>query len=185
MSTLTLSITNLAQLQHNVTAQHEFDRAGGTVGSAQATWRINDRVQSVAPIHCEIRWIERSFCVIDRCGRTYLNDNLDSLGMRAVRRLLEGDRLRVGAYRLLAQLSQTDARSLEQLFNADSRVLDRLILDAPAERWLVKPTTTPEVAEICSVFDPATGKDPLAALDAVTEATQEKPLDRLIAGERP
>ncbi|PYB76684.1 hypothetical protein DMX11_11115 [Pseudomonas sp. LB-090624] len=185
MSTLTLSITNLDQLLHNVTARHEFDRAGGTVGSAGAAWLINDREQSVAPIHCEIRWIEGSFCVIDRCGRTYLNDNLDSLGTPAVRRLLEGDQLRVGAYRLLAQLSQTDARSLEQLFSADSRVLDRLILDAPAEHWLKKPTTTPEVAEICSVFDAGMGNDPLAALDAATETTQENPLDRLIAGERP
>ena len=66
MSTLTLSITNLDQLQHNVTGRHQFDCTGGTIGSASATWRINDREQTVAPIHCEIRWIEGSFCVIDR-----------------------------------------------------------------------------------------------------------------------
>jgi len=184
MSTLILSISNLDQLQHNVTARHEFDRAGGTVGSARTTWLINDREQGVAPVHCEIRWIEGGFCVIDRCERTYLNDNLDSLGPLSARRLLEGDQLRVGAYRLLVQLSQADARSLEELFHSDLRVLDRLILDAPAQRWLHKPTAAPEVAEICSVFDPGMGNDPLAALEAVTRPVQENPLDRLIAGER-
>jgi type VI secretion system protein ImpI len=185
MSTLTLSIINLDQLQHNVTAWHEFDHAGGTVGSEGAAWRINDREGNVAPIHCEIRWIEGGFCVIDRCGRTYLNHNLGSLCALSERRLLEGDQLRVGAYRLLVQLSQDDARSLDELFSADSRALDRFILDVPAQRWPTKPTAAPKVVEICSVFDPGVGNDPLAALDAVTELTQENPLDRLIAGERP
>ncbi len=184
MSTLTLNITNLDQLQHNVTARHTFDRAGGTIGSVGAAWLINDGAQSVAPIHCEIRWLEGSFCVIDRCGRTYLNNNLGSLGTRSARRLLEGDRLRVGAYRLLVQLSPADARSLEALFNPDSRGLDQFILDAPAERWPAQPATAP-VAEICSVFAQGMGNDPLAALDAVTQATAQDPLDRLVAGEHP
>ncbi|MBJ9978453.1 FHA domain-containing protein [Pseudomonas sp. S75] len=183
MSTLILSITNLDQLQHNVTARHEFDRSGGTVGSAGATWLIDDREHGVAPIHCEIRWIEGSFCVIDRCERTYLNDNLESLRARSPRRLREGDRLDVGAYRLLAELSHADSRSLEELFNADLRVLDRLILDTPAQLWLPKPTATAEVFEICSVFDPGMGNDPLAALEAVPRPLQESPVDRLIAGE--
>ncbi|NIF27147.1 hypothetical protein F3J44_12295 [Pantoea sp. Tr-811] len=183
MSTLTLSITNLKQVQHNVTARHEFNRAGGTVGSAGATWLINDREQGVAPIHCEIRWIEGSFCVIDRCERTYLNDNLGRLGALSARRLLEGDQLRVGACRLLVQLSQDDTRSLEALFKADSRVLDQFILGAPAECWLSTPTAN--VAEICSVFDPGMGNDPMAALDAVNGPKQQNPLDRLIAGDRP
>ncbi|MFJ4347719.1 FHA domain-containing protein [Pseudomonas sp. NPDC089401] len=185
MSTLTLSITNLDQLQHNVTARHQFNRAGGTIGSVGATWLINDREQSVAPIHCEIRWIEDGFCVIDCCQRTYLNDNLESLGPLLARRLLEGDQLRVGAYRLLAQLSQDEARSLEALFESDSRVLDQLILDAPAQCWLPRSTPIPEVAEICSVFDPGMGNDPLAALDAVREPTQETPLIHLMTGDRP
>ncbi|MFK0092379.1 FHA domain-containing protein [Pseudomonas sp. NPDC090592] len=185
MSTLTLSIINLDQVQHNVTARHEFARAGGTVGSAGAVWLINDREQSVAPIHFEICWIEGSFCVIDRCGRTYLNDNQGSLGTLSARRLLEGDQLRVGAYRLLVQLSQEDARSLEALFNSDPRVLDQFILDAPTQRWLSRPEAAPEVAEICSVFDPGIGNDPLAALDALDEPKPTNPLDRLITGERP
>jgi type VI secretion system protein ImpI len=134
MSTVTLSITNLDQLQHGVTARHLFDCKGGTIGSGRANWRINDRDQAVAPIHCEIRWIEGSFCVIDHCHRTYVNGSANSLGPLPPRRLVEGDQLLIGAYRLQVQYSQDQARtrSLEDLFNPDPRVLDRLIAEAPA-----------------------------------------------------
>ena len=183
MTTLTLSITNLDQLQHNVTARHQFDCTGGTLGSAAATWRLNDREQTVAPIHCEIRWIEGSFCVIDRCQRTYLNDSHDSLGAVTARRLQEGDQLRVGAYRLQVQLSQADARSLEDLFSPEQKALEHWLLEAPAQTR--QPTSAPTqlVADICSAFAPGIGNDPLAALEART--AQENPLERLIAGERP
>lgn len=185
MSTLTLSITNLEQLQHNVTARHQFDCAGGTIGSAEATWRINDREGSVAPIHCEIRWIEGSFCVIDRCQRTYLNDSLDSLGSLTARRLLEGDQLHIGAYRLQAQLPHTDVRSLEDLFSPDQRTLDQWLLDVPAQTWQSACSTREVALEICSVFEPGAGSDPLAALDTVTGPAQQNPLESLNAGEHP
>ncbi|HEN8800228.1 TPA: FHA domain-containing protein [Pseudomonas putida] len=185
MSTLTLSITNLDQLQHNVTIRHQFDCTGGTIGSAEATWRINDREQTVAPIHCEIRWIEGSFCVIDRCQRTYLNDSHDSLGSLAPRRLLEGDRLRVGTYRLQVQLSQADARSLQDMFSPEQRTLDHWLVEVPANARQPISGATQVVADICSVFAPSIGNDPLAALDAATGPTQSSPLEHLIAGERP
>nr|WP_225777411.1 FHA domain-containing protein [Pseudomonas sp. Marseille-Q3773] len=185
MSTLTLSITNLDQLQHNVTARHQFDPTGGTIGSAKATWRINDREQTIAPIHCEIRWIEGSFCVIDRCQRTYLNDSHNSLGSLAPRRLLEGDQLRVGAYRLQVQLSQADARSVEDLFSPEQRTLDHWLLETPANAWQPASAAKHVVADICSAFSPGIGNDPLAALDTATGVAQESPLEQLIAGERP
>ncbi|MND61815.1 FHA domain protein [compost metagenome] len=185
MSTLTLSITNLDQLQHNVAARHQFDRTGGTIGSAKATWQINDREQTVAPIHCEIRWIEGSFCVIDRCQRTYLNDSLHSLGSLTARRLLEGDQLRIGAYRLQAQLAQADARSLEDLFSPEQRTLDHWLLDVPPEACHAAAAAPQTVADICSAFEPGMGNDPLAALDTEAAPAQQSPLEHLIAGERP
>ncbi|QXH37470.1 FHA domain-containing protein [Pseudomonas muyukensis] len=187
MSLLTLSITNLGQLKHNVTARHQFDYSGGTIGSAGATWLIDDREQTVAPIHCEIRWIEGDFCVIDCCQRTYLNDNFDSVGPLNTRRLLEGDQLRIGALRLLAQRSQADVRSLEDLFNPDQRSLDHWLLDAPAEAWQTASTAREVAVEICSVFDPGIGNDPLAALDAVavTGTGQVDLLQSLEAGAHP
>jgi len=189
MNSVTLSITNLDQLQHGVTARHLFDCKGGTIGSGRANWQINDRDQTVAPIHCEIRWIEGSFCVIDHCQRTYLNGSATSLGAYPPRRLLEGDQLRVGAYRLQVQYAQDQActRSLEDLFNPDRRVLDRLIAEEPATPWPTKPSAPQPAVEICSVFKAAMGTDPLAALDAAAdaEALRECPLQRLIAGEHP
>ncbi|MBC3423453.1 FHA domain-containing protein [Pseudomonas sp. RW3S2] len=185
MSTLTLSITNLEQLQHDVTARHQFDRIGGTIGSAGATWRINDREGNVAPVHCEIRWIEGSFCVIDHCQRTYLNDSLDCVGALTARRLLEGDQLRIGAYRLQIQLSQADVRSLEDLFSLDQRTFDQRLIDIPAQTWQSACATREAVVEICSVFEPGVGSDPLAALDTETGPAQQPPLESLIAGERP
>lgn len=185
MSLMTLSIINLEQLQHNVTARHLFDRTGGTIGSAGATWLINDHERTVAPIHCEIRWMEGGFCVIDRCQRTYLNDSLDSLGSLAPRRLQEGDQLCVGAYRLQVQLSQADASSLEDLFSPEQRNLDHWLVEVSVNAWQPISGATQVVADICSAFAPGIGNDPLAALDSVTGPVEEDPLERLIAGERP
>lgn len=188
MSTLMMSITNLDQLQPNVIVRHTFDCKGGTIGSEGASWLMNDRNHSVASIHCEIRWIEDSFCVIDRCARTYLNDSINSLGARSPRRLLEGDQLRIGAYRLLVQHSQehANARSLEDLLSPDASVLDRLIADPPANGGCSS-TTTQAITEICSAFETHKGNDPLVALNAVGDTSEslEDPLQRLIAGARP
>lgn len=185
MSTLTLSISNLDQLPHNVTARHQFDRTGGTIGSDKATWTINDRAAGVAPIHCEIRWIEDSFCVIDHCQHTYLNDSIVCLGARSARRLLEGDQLRIGALRLQVQSSCSDTRSLHDLFDPEQKALEQLIADAPAAPWQPSAQTSRMSPEICSAFEPDMGNDPLAALDAVTGQRHEDPLERLIAGEHP
>ncbi|WP_313711894.1 FHA domain-containing protein [Pseudomonas sp.] len=185
MSTLTLSITNLDQLQHNVTARHQFDCTGGTIGSARAIWLINDREHTVAPLHCEIRWIEGSFCVIDRCQRTYLNDSHGSLGSLCARRLREGDLLRIGACRLQVQFSQADARSLEEIFSPEQSTLEHWLLQAPTQTWQPTSAATQVVADICTAFAPGIGNDPLAALDTATVPAQVSPLEQRIAGERP
>ncbi len=188
MSTLTLSIINLDQVQHTVILRHRFDRMGGTIGSEGASWVINDRDNSIAPVHCEIRWTEDSYCVIDHCHRTYINDGIDCLGSLLPRRLLEGDRLRIGAYWLLAQYAHehADRRSLEDLFNPDNRVLDRLITDVPAQVCHASRAEALPVAEMCSIFEPGMGSDPLAALDAVkdTGPLPAQTLERLFSGER-
>lgn len=189
MNTLTVSIINLDQLRHGVIARHRFECKGGTIGSGQTSWQLDDPNQSVAPIHCEIRWIEGSFCVIDHCQRTYLNGSATSLGAHPPRRLLEGDQLRVGAYRLQVQYAQDPAatRSLEDMFYPDQGVLDRLIAEKTAASWPIEPSATQPATEICSAFEPPMGNDPLAALDAAaeSEASPSNPLLRLIAGDRP
>jgi type VI secretion system protein ImpI len=187
MNTLTLSISNLDQLHHDVQARHHFDRKGGTIGSANASWRLDDRQRSIAPIHCEIRWIEGSFCVIDRCQRTYLNDSTVSLRRQVARRLMEGDQLHIGTYRLRVHYTRfpADAPSLEALFAPDNRVLERLVADQPANSRQHLPA--PVIAPIGSFFDPALGNDPLAALDALAPASVSPtaPVHRLLIGGRP
>ncbi|WP_459207675.1 FHA domain-containing protein [Pseudomonas sp. MLB6B] len=185
MSILTLSITNLEQLLHNVSAWHRFGYAGGTVGSRGATWLMNDRNGGVAPIHCEIRWIEGSFCVIDRCQRTYLNDNLGSVGALGPRRLAAGDRLRIGAYRLQMQFSQVESCSLEDLISPERTSFDQWLLEAPTPAWRPALDGKQDAVDIESLFEPGHGNDPLAALDVVTAPDRQDPLERLIAGERP
>nr|WP_314477607.1 FHA domain-containing protein [uncultured Pseudomonas sp.] len=186
MSLLTLSIINLEQLQPNVSARHQFDRAGGTLGSAEATWQLNDREGKVAPVHCEIRWMEGGFCVIDHCQGTYLNASLECVGTLTARRLLEGDQLRVGAYRLLVRLSQAHTRSLEGLLRAEHSSLDHWLLDTPAQGSPCTAVTRKVATDICSVFELGIGNDPLAALEAVAidGAEHVDPLLSLDAGAR-
>ncbi|MCX2890164.1 FHA domain-containing protein [Pseudomonas sp. DCB_BI] len=186
MSTLTLNISNLDCLEPDVVARHQFDSAGGTIGSAAVTWQINDRERTIAPIHCEIRWIEGGFCVIDHCNRTYLNSSILSLGFRSARRLVEGDQLHVGACRLQVRLARADTRSLPDLFAPGPRLIDRLIADVPAETCPAKPPATQVAVDICSIFGTPTDKDPLVALDAKSAAvwTPENSLPGLIPGDR-
>ncbi|MEB6587542.1 MULTISPECIES: FHA domain-containing protein [Pseudomonas] len=187
MSTLTLSIINLDQVPHNVTVRCQFDAAGGTIGSRGADWLINDRQHSIAPIHCEIRWVENSFCVIDRCERTYLNDSSTYVGAYPPRRLREGDQLHIGGYRMSVQCSDADTRSLQDLFNPEYRLLDQWMADTHTEAWQPEACSSRALPEICSVFEPVIGNDPLAALDAVDAAEPSRGdlLQRLLAGERP
>jgi type VI secretion system protein ImpI len=188
MNTLVLSISNLEQLQHGITANHQFDRNGGTIGSQNATWQLVDRERRIRPVHCEIRLIENSFCAIDLCGQTFLNDSLMSLGRLAPVRLQEGDCLRIGAYRLLISLHRDRSNqplhrcSLEDLFDPTRRALDALANDLPAGICGID-ITAPSAyvaTDVCKAFDPDIGCDPLAALDA---ASVTPPQDFII-GER-
>ncbi len=189
MNTLMLSISNLEQLQHGVTAHHQFDRDGGTIGSQNATWQLVDRERRVQPVHCEIRLIENSFCAIDRCGHTFINNSLMSLGHLAPVRLQEGDWLCIGAYRLLISLYQDQSDqplhrdSLEDLFDPTRRILDALVGDLPAGISSIDACVPRSyaVTDVSKVFDPCIGCDPLAALE---DASVTAPLD-FITGERP
>lgn len=173
MKTLILTISNLEQLQHGVTTHHPFNRRGGTIGSQDADWRLADRDRRIAPVHCEIRWSENSFCVLDRCGRTYLNDSLLSLGHLAPVRLQAGDCLQVGAYRLLVHYHQGQERrhiqrcALEQLFDPGKHVLDALVADMPPRplHHAIAPAHGP-ATDIYETFSPQEAVDPLALLDA-------------------
>lgn len=161
MSTLTLNITNLDALQHGVLCRHQFDRNGGTIGSQGADWLIEDRERRIAPIHYEIRWLEGTFCAIDRC-----NQGSPSLGENAPVRLHEGDQLSIGGYRLQVHYDsdRLDEPALESLFTSTRQALNALTAEAASE-----PLVTPQACaprDIRDAFAKGFGHDPLAALDA-------------------
>ncbi|WP_313644752.1 hypothetical protein [Pseudomonas sp.] len=64
---LTLTVLNPETLLHGSEPQHRIDKAGGTLGT-QATWRLHDREDRILPLHCEIRWHEGHFCIIDQAA---------------------------------------------------------------------------------------------------------------------
>ncbi|MDF0729254.1 FHA domain-containing protein [Pseudomonas entomophila] len=185
MNTLTLNIVNLEELQHGVLTRHQFDRNGGTIGSHGANWLMFDRDRRIQPVHCEIRWMEGSFCAIDRCNQTYLNHSSQTLGENAPVRLQEGDELRVGAYRLQVHFQQdrTGEHSLDSLLTPHQRALDALLASA-APSFMDTPHT-PAATDICEAFAPGIGHDPLAALNRrlPTKPEEENALQHLLMGE--
>ncbi|WDY56607.1 FHA domain-containing protein [Pseudomonas sp. PSKL.D1] len=189
MSTLSLRIVNPDQLQHGSRARHRFDQRGGTIGSDKACWRLIDHDRQIAPIHCEIRWIEGRFCVIDHSNQTYLNDERQSLGPRNPRSLRNGDRLQLGSCCVQVRFEQgpPPELALRALLNAQPNALDALLAEPAAGTWQPDASDAQPIADICSVFTSQTERDPLKALDAATagEASQQDPLQCLITGKQP
>lgn len=171
MNTLTLSICNLQHLQHGVIARHCFDRRGGTIGSAGAHWLLSDSAGLVAPLHCEIRWMEGRFCIIDRCNRTYLNEETVSLGKRSPRSLREGDVVHIGTYQVQVRPLREDAQddALKDCFATWPPVLDALLADGSLRAEPAAPSPITPAVDICKVFAQHTDTDPVTALDCVAQ----------------
>jgi type VI secretion system protein ImpI len=193
--TLTLTIDNFERLQRGVAPSHQFDSRGGTIGSQGTDWLLNDATQQIQPLHCEIRWAEGSFCVIDHCSQTFLNGSRQSLGQVAPVRLQEGDCLRIGAYDLHIHCYPYDGtgdpkrRSLGELLAPPTCVLDALVrhlpqAPSPFESAVPRPSTA---FDICQLFEPAIGCDPLVALEdrTVLQQADESPLLTFFRGGRP
>lgn len=53
---LVLEVTNPAALRLGSTPRCNFGRAGGTIGSAGATWLLSDSHGVIEPLHCEVAW---------------------------------------------------------------------------------------------------------------------------------
>lgn len=187
MSTLTLSILNLDALVHGVTASHTFAPPGGSIGSGAADWWLIDRDQGIAALHCEIRWMEGRFCILDHSQRTFLNEATCTLGLWPPCTLQEGDVLGIGGYRIRVrqQVEAHPPADVETLLNAGHTTLQALLPDLP--RCATRPPRVQVALDICSAFDPEPSPDPVVALEREPRkrAAQLDTLHRLIAGERP
>ncbi|MGL4667756.1 MAG: type VI secretion system-associated FHA domain protein TagH [Saezia sp.] len=175
-----LTITNPGQLLPDVVPRMDFDKSGGTIGSRGANWILSDIKNSIAPIHCELQWLEGVFCLIDRSGKTYLNNSHDSLGISHVAQLNDGDIIGVGPYKVHVYFNEIQnklpdpTKSLEQhslgeLINENRKLLtahgdiNEHTLMSSEHQALDK-----EFEEI-STFEKLQKKDfdPLAALDEI------------------
>ncbi|AOL08805.1 type VI secretion system-associated FHA domain protein TagH [Burkholderia contaminans] len=173
---LELLVANTHALRAGSTARHSFGHAGGTIGSHGADWRLDDGQGQVQAIHCEIAWIDNSYCVRDQSGATRVNDAETPLRRGTAARLRDGDMLHIGAYQVTVHLQTSEPhlhnsqplqqRSVGELLNEPSAGLHPV---AEADRLLDAGARKPDF----SAFDdlarerrPADERDPLAALDA-------------------
>lgn len=167
---LTLVINNPAQLLHGYLPLHRFGPQGGSIGSAAADWRLEDRHSSVQPNHCDIRVVEGRFCVIDRSGRTYANGHDLPLGRNVAVSLNDGDLLQIGAYRVAVQLGEhaQGQRSLDELFTGQPEGLQAWHLEDLPSLPLPdpRPATCPEFERLCQPVNLAEQGDPLQAMKA-------------------
>ena len=124
-------VTNVRSLEAGLLAKMSFQESGGVIGSAlDVDWYLKDRAQSIKPFHCEIVFIDDSFCVKDLCGHTYVNSSNMPLGINNLARLNDEDEIKVGEYEIRifldreSELKET-SHSLEQLFlNKSNSLID-------------------------------------------------------------
>lgn len=182
---ITLIVSNPEKLQHGSAPQYTFDSAGGTIGCRAANWILTDSQQRIDPIHCEVALVEGAFCLIDRSGRTSINNSEDGIGHNRIVRLNEGDTLHVGPYRITAHLNDSNTaqhhqKTLGTLLNEESPYL---LEQAPVEnaapeiyRHEAEPIEGP-LQSLTRTRDKRGELDPLMALDEEERRAQEQSIE--------
>lgn len=186
LAQITLVVANPGQLMHGCKACHCFDRNGGTLGSLGSDWRLVDRGQRISPVHCEVRWKEGSFCIIDRSGETYMNDSDLSLTPGVHVRLQPDDRLQVGDYLITVHLDNAGTRvgdrhlsqhSLTELLNGNGCPLQAL--SRPISGHAIAParntTDSTVFDQLCAPLLRYDNPDPIEALDMALLPGQSGP----------
>ncbi|KVK86299.1 phosphopeptide-binding protein [Burkholderia cepacia] len=192
---LALVVANPEALQQGTAPRYSFDPAGGTIGSQGASWLLHDRAGRVQPQHCEIRFEDGGYLVIDRSGHTRLNEQTRPLGLHASVRLRDADTLYVGPYRLTVHLDEEQhalpdpsrmlaQHDVEELMQLPDDYLDSLPAAALEGQHPVAPN--PDWAAFRALSEPPRPQghlDPLHALDLAAQrsagATVHASLDPL------
>jgi type VI secretion system protein ImpI len=124
-----LIVTNPGSLEKGSLPKSRFDDSGGTIGSHENNhWRLTNYANSVQGVHCEIVVINKQFCLVDRCGDTYINSSHKPLGINSVVALKSGDHLRIESYIIRVEylgdcFSGGGGISIEDLFHTNSNKL--------------------------------------------------------------
>lgn len=168
-------IINVRSLEAGLLAKVSFDELGGIIGSgSEANWYLKDQNQLIQPIHCEIDFIDGSFCVKDVSGETFMNSSNMPLGKNNYARLVNEDEIKIGDYEIRVFVDRDaelkmNGHSLEQLFINDAT---ELLDDAP---------TALEGENIEIDYTELSNLDPIFALDSYdVEPIEESLLEDII-----
>ncbi|MEL1266374.1 type VI secretion system-associated FHA domain protein TagH [Pseudoxanthomonas putridarboris] len=195
-----LVVANPEVLEFGSRPSQVFDMAGGTIGSRGANWQLSDIRGGVAPIHTEIMVVDGAYCVVDRSGRTWVNDAADPLGPERIVRLNDGDVVRVGPYRINVSLDESGHASTDPTRHLGQQSLGEILNDQDSQFDRLSEPAAPMSEhghgygiaqdELSAFAEPSPvrgGTDPLAALDAAARQLEAKrsaraPLDRIHYG---
>ncbi|MEE9412688.1 MAG: type VI secretion system-associated FHA domain protein TagH [Methylococcales bacterium] len=172
---LVFHIMNPANIEGGTLPRYSFDHLGGTIGSQGANWLLTDYSGNIAPIHAEIRLEHGHFCLIDRCGQTHINGNLDPMGLNRIIQLTDGDLLQMGKYKIQVQFNDESYRHINRPNNmAIGELVDPLTSRRESEYLM-------NLQPLTAVYkEPIETKEPLSAL-GVTRAQERDARDPLSA----
>jgi type VI secretion system protein ImpI len=172
---LVFHIMNPANIEGGTLPRYSFDHLGGTIGSQGANWLLTDYSGNIAPIHAEIRLEHGHFCLIDRCGQTHVNGNLDPMGLNRIIQLTDGDLLQLGKYKIQVQFNDESYRHINRPNNiAIGELVDPQTARRESEYLM-------NLQPLTAVYkEPIAAKEPLSALGE-TRAAQRDARDPLSA----
>ncbi|MBB3232485.1 type VI secretion system-associated FHA domain protein TagH [Halomonas stenophila] len=176
---ITLVVINSERLEGRSTSSHVFRSPGGSLGSATADdWLLQDHAGRVRPGHAEIQRLDGRFCLVDRCGQTFVNRATLPIGRERRVALRDGDELQVGEYRLRVHLGdrQADSAGVQPLATLVDEEHERLdAAEAPPATALAP---TPQQDPLAALGDASPAhrhQDPLAALADDEVADEDDP----------
>ena len=190
-----LVIANPEVLEYGSRPSHVFDTAGGTIGSRGANWQLTDARGGVAPIHAEIIMVDGAYCLVDRSGNTWFNQNQEPLGPGRIIRVNDGDVMRIGPYRIGVNLDQAQHELIDQtrhlgqqglgeILNERESQFDRLPVSLhSADHHQESELPHDELAAFTQPLRAHGEVDPMVALDAAAvrlenQRTASGPIDR-------
>lgn len=183
---ITLVILNPEKLHHGTEPQHRFDSAGGTLGR-QGAWQLHDRESRILPAHCEIRWHEGHFCLIDHSGSSFMNGNDTALISGTPIRLRHDDRLQIGDYQIAIHLlGHDETKRMPQLHTAydkDPLSEQRMMHQHCPLQVLGVPTNGLFNSVHTREPKPLDELDPLAYLDRAAQARIDPEIARIFGKE--
>jgi predicted component of type VI protein secretion system len=172
-------------VSENATEAGDFDRwtfgvNGGRIGRAlDNDWVLIDSQRYISAHHAEIEHRGGEWWVCDlSTNGIFINDSQRPLGRGGRHRITDGDRIRVGPYDIVAQITAGNDFSVEQEFELTQTAFDdSLDIDLPLPGMPAAPPTRqpPPRPPAPAPQAPASAKDRPAARAAAAEVPKASP----------